>query len=359
MADYRSILVTGGAGFVGSNLAIQLKARYPHARVLAADNLRRRGSEANLQRLREHEIEFMHCDIRNPEDLRLDRFELDLLLECSADPSVLAGFGEAPDYVINTNLVGTINCLELARRSHADVVFLSSSRVYPISTLNTLHTEETESRFVLTADQPVVGASARGIAEDFPLEGARSLYGTTKLSSELFIQEYAAMYGLRAVINRCGVIAGPWQMCKSDQGVFTLWMAMHYFHRELRYIGWGGQGKQVRDLVHVDDLARLIRTELDAFPALAGRTFNVGGGVGSSLSLAETTQLCAEITGNTIPVLPVAENRPADLRLYITDNSRVTAATGWEPHYSPRETLVEIYDWIRAAESQVRHLWLG
>src|SRR4051794_21077618 len=220
--SHRALLITGGAGFVGSNLAIWFKERYPDLQVTALDNLRRRGSETNLPRLREHGIEFIHGDIRNPEDLRFDGRKIDLILECSAEPSVLAGFGEAPDYVINTNLVGTINCLELARRSGADLVFLSTSRVYPVSTLNSVATEEGETRFTLDARQALPGVSEHGIAEDFPLEGARSLYGATKLCSELLIQEYGAMYGLRFIINRCGVITGPWQMGKVDQGVFAL-----------------------------------------------------------------------------------------------------------------------------------------
>ena len=114
MPTHRNILITGGAGFVGSNLAVWLKAHNPETSVTAADSLRRRGSEVNLPRLRERGIEFLHCDIRNAEDLRLDERKFDLILECSAEPSVLAGFGEAPDYLVNTNLVGTINCLELA-----------------------------------------------------------------------------------------------------------------------------------------------------------------------------------------------------------------------------------------------------
>jgi CDP-paratose 2-epimerase len=358
VASYQTILVTGGAGFVGSNLALWLKQHHPHSHILAADNLRRRGSEANLSRLREHGVEFIHCDIRNPEDLRFENRQIDLIVECSADPSVLAGYGEAPDYVVNTNLLGTINCLELARRSHADLLFLSTSRVYPVSTLNSLTTEETDTRVVLSPEQVVEGASARGISERFPFEGIRSLYGATKLCSELLIQEYGAMYGVRFIINRCGVLAGPWQMGKVDQGVFALWMAMHYFNRELSYIGWGGQGKQVRDLLHVDDLAELIGVQLAAFSTLAGATFNVGGGLATSLSLLETTQLCQEITGNTIPIRQVAETRPADLKLYITDTERVTQATGWSPRRSPREILTSLYDWIRESEPLVRHIWV-
>src|SRR4051794_27377473 len=109
---YRRILVTGGAGFVGSNLALWFKSRYPDVHVTALDNLRRRGSELNLPRLRASGVEFVHGDVRNPEDLRFAERPIDLILECSAEPSVLAGYGDAPDYVIATNLVGTVNCLE-------------------------------------------------------------------------------------------------------------------------------------------------------------------------------------------------------------------------------------------------------
>jgi CDP-paratose 2-epimerase len=357
MIPHRNILVTGGAGFVGSNLALWIKKHYLEAQVTALDNLKRRGSEANLSRLRAGGVQFVHGDIRNSEDLRFSDRAVDLILECSAETSVLAGYGDAPDYVVNTNLVGTINCLELARRLKADLIFLSTSRVYPIANLNRIATAEDATRFVITPEQTLPGVSARGIAEQFPLEGARSLYGATKLCSELLIQEYGAMYGLRFVVNRCGVLTGPWQMGKVDQGVFALWVATHYFRHELSYIGWGGQGKQVRDLLHVDDLAELLDLQLSNFERLNGQTFNVGGGVASSLSLQETTQLCREITGNTIPVHQKNDNRPADVKLYITDNQRVTAATGWSPRRGPRETLASIYDWIRAEEATVRHIW--
>ena len=359
MPEYRSVLITGGAGFAGSNLALWFKQRYPASRVVALDNLKRRGSELNLARLRDHGVEFLHGDIRNPEDLRLDAYGIDLILECSAEPSVLAGYGEAPDYLINTNLLGTINCLELARRTGAAMIFLSTSRVYPISTLNSLRTSEAATRFVLTADQTIPGASEDGIAEQFPLEGSRSLYGTTKLCSELVIQEYGAMYGLRYVINRCGVLTGPWQMGKVDQGVFALWVAMHYFGGELSYIGWGGEGKQVRDLLDIADLADLIAIELDDLDRLNGQTFNVGGGTAVSLSLQETTQLCQKITGQKVMIHNIAVNRPADLRLYVTDHRRVTQATGWTPQRTPEDTLGSIFRWIKEAEPLVRHLWLG
>lgn len=351
------MVITGGAGFVGSNLAVWFRSRYPDLQVIAADNLKRRGSELNLARLRAHDIDFIHCDIRNPEDLRLDDRGVDVIIECSAEPSVHAGYGGSPEYVVNTNLGGTINCLELARRTGAAVVFLSTSRVYPITTLNQITTREERTRFVLDKTQTIPGVSIRGISEQVPLTGARSLYGATKLASELLLEEYGAMYGLKYVVNRCGVLTGPWQMGKVDQGVFALWMATHYFGGELRYLGWGGTGRQVRDLLHVNDLARLIDHQLAHLDERSGGIFNVGGGPTISLSLLETTALCEEITGRRIPISSVPETHQADLKLYITDNSAVTAATGWQAQISAHDTLVSLFDWLQASESLVRHLW--
>ena len=282
--------------------------------------------------------------------------DVDLILECSAEPSVLAGYGGTPDYVVNTNLLGTVNCLELARRTNADMLFLSTSRVYPLRSLNSIDTREDVSRIVVAPKQTIPGVSDSGISEQFPLDGPRSLYGTTKLCSELLIQEYGEMYGLRFIINRCSVIAGPWQMGKADQGVFTLWVARHYFKGELSYIGWGGQGKQVRDLLHIDDLAELVGLQLGRFGDLAGDTFNVGGGADNSLSLLETTRLCEELTGHSIPIGSDVTNRRGDVKWYITDNARVMQATSWAPRRTPRNTLTSICEWIRGSETVLKNL---
>lgn len=354
--DYQSIFVTGGAGFVGSSLSIALKTRYPEVRIVVADNLKRRGSELNIPRLRSQDIAFVHADIRNPEDLYAAGDDIDLILECSAEPSVLAGYGGRPDYVVNTNLLGTINCLELARRTNADLVFLSTSRVYPIEALNSIELREDANRMTAVPEQALPGVSERGISEAFPLEGPRSLYGATKLCSEILIQEYGSMYGLRFIINRCSVVAGPWQMGKADQGVFTLWVARHYFRRDLRYIGWGGEGKQVRDLLHIDDLAELVDLQLQRLPELAGDTFNVGGGSANSLSLLETTRLCEEITGHRMAIGSDVTTRPGDVKWYVTDNAKVMGATGWAPRQTPRNTLESICEWIRGSEAVLKTL---
>lgn len=341
----KSILVTGGAGFVGSRLATGLKEQYEGARVVALDNLRRRGSELNLPRLKAGGVEFVHGDIRNPGDLE-EAGAFDLLLECSAEPSVLAGYGGSPRYVLETNLTGTLNCLEAARVHGAAIVFLSTSRVYPMAAIRKLNYAEGETRLDLLEEQSVPGASAAGIAESFPLEGSRSLYGATKLASELILAEYLEMYGLRGVINRCGVLTGPWQMGKVDQGVVVLWAARHIYGGALKYIGYGGEGKQVRDLLHVDDLLDLICLQLRDLDTLSGQVFNVGGGRDVSVSLRELTALCEEFTGNTINIASDPRDRDADIPLYLTDHRKVTAATGWKPTRTVETTVEEICRWI-------------
>lgn len=352
---HEAIFITGGAGFVGSNLAVSFKQKYPKMRVLVMDNLRRRGSELNLTRLREHDIEFFHGDIRCPEDF--PTVEYDAMIECSAEPSVLAGYDGNPMYVVNTNLTGTINCLEEARKRKADVVFLSTSRVYPYDRINALDIEEQDTRFVWKTGQELNGWSEKGIAEDFPLAGPRSIYGASKLCSEYILQEYISMYGLRGVINRCGVIAGPWQFGKVDQGVFTLWMLAHYFKRDgLKYIGYGGNGKQVRDLLHVEDVFRLIDIELGMMDRINGSIFNAGGGLEVSLSLLETTDLCREITGQLISLDGDEKTRPADLAIYLTDNLLVMKETGWQPKQSARAILEDIFSWIHRHESRIKQL---
>jgi len=258
----------------------------------------------------------------------------------------MAAVDGSPGYVVETNLVGAYHCLELARRDGAQFVFLSTSRVYPIGQLSALALRETETRFELQAVQTVPGASARGVAEAFQLGGARTLYGATKLAAEHLIAEYAAGYGLRTVINRCGVIAGPWQMGKVDQGVFSYWLLSHYFGRELSYIGYGGTGKQVRDLLHVDDLVELVEEQLVRPELWAGTVFNVGGGRANSLSLVETTALCRALTGNDVRIVGQPEGRVGDVPVYLSDCSALFAHTEWRPRRTPRDVLSDVLCWI-------------
>lgn len=343
--NYKHILITGGAGFVGSTLCIKFKEYYPSLEVVALDNLKRRGSELNLPRLKRKGVRFIHGDIRNKDDINVGPF--DLLIECSAEPSVMAGVTSSPEYLVNTNLSGAINCFEEARKKRADILFLSTSRVYPIAPLNNLKFLTKNTRFELSKTQAVPGASANGISESFSLNGVRSLYGATKLAAELLLLEYGNNYQIKTVINRFGLITGPWQMGKIDQGVVVHWMAGHFFRKPLSYIGFNGEGKQVRDLLHVDDVFECLLLQLKNMGKVDGQIFNVGGGLTNSVSLRELTNLCEKITNHKVPVKKINENRPGDIKSYISDTSKISTLLGWKPTKNINQTLQEVYLWIR------------
>jgi CDP-paratose 2-epimerase len=290
--------------------------------------------------------------VRAPEDLR-SAGEFDALIECSAEPSVMAGTDGDTAFMMRTNLLGAYHCLEEAARNGAQVVFLSTSRVYPVAAVNALTHREGETRFELLDAQEVAGASEKGIAEDFPLGGARTLYGASKLAAELLIVEYAESFALPTVIDRCGVIAGPWQMGKVDQGVFTHWMLAHYFKRPLSYLGFGGQGKQVRDLLHVADLAALVDDQLSRPDHWAGSIVNVGGGAAGSLSLRETSALCEEITGNRLDIRGERATRAGDVRIYLSDCRVLERLSDWRPRREPRQILEDIFAWLHEHEATV------
>ena len=352
VSDHRKILITGGAGFVGSNLAVSLKRDQENIRVTALDNLKRRGSELAIARLAEHGIAYCHGDIRNPEDLA-QAGDFDLLIECSAEPSVHAGYNSSPAYLVNTNLTGTAHCLEQARNYSADIVFLSTSRVYPIQPLRDLPLKEDGNRLKISENRSGVGWSASGIDEDFALRGSRSLYGATKLASELLISEYSAMYGFRSVINRCGVLTGPWQMGKVDQGFMVLWAARHLYGGSLSYMGFGGSGRQVRDILHVADLYTLLKLQLSRLSSLNGQIFNVGGGIEVSVSLRELTELCKHYSSRSLNILSDPETREADIPWYVTDTTAVRNTTGWTPKHSVNSTVEELFAWLTDYRDQL------
>jgi CDP-paratose 2-epimerase len=351
------ILITGGAGFVGSSLAYAFCGNEPGNEITILDNLRRRGSELNLAKFKKLGIRFLHGDIRNASDLADLSGNFDVFIEASAEPSVLAGLEGSPSYVLNTNLGGTLNCLEFARLRAGLFIFLSTSRVYSIEPLRSLRFKEGSTRLEILPEQKCAGVSVNGVAEEFPTNLPRSFYGASKLASELIIQEYSNSYGLRAAINRCGVLAGPGQFGKVDQGVFTLWVANHFFKMPLRYTGFGGTGKQVRDLLHPRDLFALIRKQLDRADKLPMDPINIGGGPEVSVSLAELTMICQEITGNTVPIGQDLTSSAVDIPWYVTDSEKAGRLFDWKPTIGAKQIVHEIVQWLHENESALRPLF--
>jgi CDP-paratose 2-epimerase len=345
----KRILVTGGAGFVGSNISIALKQRFENCEIIALDNLYRKGSELNIPRLTQNGIVFIQGDVRKPENLK-ETGKIDFLIECSAEPSVLAGKDGNTDYLVQTNLDGAVNCIELCRKNDAGMIFLSTSRVYPIDPLVQGKFTETDTRFELCDEQTVSGLSSAGVAEDFPMEGARSLYGATKFAAEIMLAEYRHAFSLPVVINRCGVIAGPWQFGKADQGIAAFWTASHIFEKPLRYIGFNGKGKQVRDMLHIDDLIELVCLQLKEPEKFSSQSFfNAGGGLASSASLLELTGICENITGKKLDIKSEPETRYADIPVYITDNSKISAFCDWKPERKVETIIQDIAEWINSS----------
>lgn len=348
------ILITGGSGFVGSNLAFKL-SQIQRFSIIVFDNLKRRGAELNLIQFKELGIRFIHGDIRCKDDLE-SIGEIDLIIDASAEPSVLAGINGGHRQLININLIGTINLMDLALKNKAKFIFLSTSRIFPIESLNKIKFKEQKTRFSILDHQDLKGVSKNGISEKFSKEGPKSLYGASKYAIEVLIQEYVEFLGLNSIVNRCGVIAGPGQLGKVDQGVASLWVARHYWKKPLSYFGYGGTGKQVRDMLHIDDLVDLIIIQINKFEMCRSKIFNVGGGINSSSSLLELTEICQNITGNKLNISSVKEDRTADIRIYISDNQKIRNLLGWKPQKNAENIAVDIFTWIKQNENKLEHI---
>lgn len=343
-----SILITGGAGFVGSSLAKLYRNKYPSRRIVIFDNLKRRGSEKNLDKFKELNIEFIHGDIRIREDLETIPGIFDLFIEASAEPSVHAGMNGDPSYLIQTNLNGTVNCLNYARKNVNEMIFLSTSRVYAIEDLKKLKLESNGDRLVNYSGD---------IDENFSTRGFKSLYGATKFSSEELIIEYTKAYGQKVLINRCGVIAGSGQWGKVDQGVFTLWVANHFFNKTLSYTGFGGVGLQVRDLLHPSDLFDAIESQVSLVEKYNGEIFNLGGGIEVSTSLKELTAICEKVTGNKIEISSNLNTANVDIPYYVTNYTKAQEVFGFKPKVNVEGIVTDIYQWLKKDEHLVRGIF--
>jgi len=350
-----NILITGGCGFVGTNVALFLKQTDPNNIVYCLDNLSRRGSELNLNRIKEKGCLFIHGDVRIATDFNRIPEEIDVIIDAAAEPSVLSGnsLNGGIENVIETNLMGTINTLYFASRNKSKLIFLSTSRIYPIQVLNSLDLNLVNHTFSYSENKRQIGVTINGINENFPIIGLKSLYGATKLSSELIIAEIAHNLCIPYVVNRCGVISGSYQMGKLDQGVVVLWLSAHIWKRELNYIGYEGLGYQSRDVLSVDDLSELIYWEINNFDKINGEVFNVGGGKSNLISLFQLTKKCELLTGNKLKINSVLEPRPNDIASYYTDNGKIFSFSNWKPKKNIDEILKDCFLWIKNEEDML------
>lgn len=306
------------------------------------DNLSRRGSELNLRRLDDLNIKFIHGDIRCTSDLN-DLPSIDWIIDCAANPSVLAGIDNRTSsrQVLEHNLQGTINLLEHCKHRGSGLILLSTSRVYSATQLANLPVEEKNDRFIIDDSNEFIGVSKKGINEAFPTTPPLSLYGSSKLASEIIILEYASSFDFPVWINRCGVLAGEGQFGKPDQGIFSYWIHSFLEKKPLKYIGFGGTGLQVRDALHPKDLAPLLLKQMNNPNSENPKILNLGGGIKNAISLRQLTSWCEERFGPN-EVLCSTEERSADAPWIVIDNSLATETWDWVPQTQLENILDEI-----------------
>jgi CDP-paratose 2-epimerase len=337
------ILITGICGFVGSSLAEGLMERRAGISMVGVDNLMRPGSELNRARLGKLGVTLMHGDIRLASDFE-SLPAVDWVIDAAANPSVLAGTqsGFSSRQLVEHNLGSVLNVLEYCKAHQAGLMLLSTSRVYSIDALTSLPLAAVGDAFHLNCAATLpTGVSAQGIGVDFSTRAPISLYGSTKLAAETMALEYGEAFDFPVWINRCGVLAGAGQFGTADQGIFSYWIHAHARRRPLRYIGFDGTGKQVRDLFHPRDLTALVDAQIQASASNCQRIYCAGGGPGNAISLAQMNAWCDRRFGAHAPT---ADPRPRryDIPWVIMDSSDAERDFGWRIEIPMEQIFEEI-----------------
>lgn len=337
LREPKRVLITGGSGFIGTNLAHRLLSEGAHVRVF--DNLSRPGVEANLRWLREthrDSLEVEIGDIRNPYRMQDAVQGVQEVYHFAAQVAVTTSVTD-PAVDFDTNLRGTFNLLEAirSRTTPPALLFTSTNKVY--GGLDDIILEETATRY-----EPVDRSILRnGIGSDHPLS-FHSPYGCSKGAADQYVLDYARMYGLRTAVFRMSCIYGPHQFGTEDQG----WVA-HFLLSALegRPITLYGDGKQVRDVLFVDDLMDAMTVAVRRIDDVAGRAFNIGGGPANAVSLIELIEVMNDLVGDPV-VTEFDAWRPGDQRYYVSDIRSFQAATDWAPQTSVREGVAALYRWL-------------
>jgi CDP-paratose 2-epimerase len=358
-ALHMKILITGICGFVGATLAESIQAAGWPVEIFGVDNFTRPGSEENRARLRRLGVKVRAADLRQASDL--DALPaVDWVIDAAANASVLAGADgqTSTRQLLEHNLWGTVEILEYCKRHRAGLILLSTSRVYAIEPLARLPVAVEQEAFV---PQPgaawPAGLTEQGINETFSTDAPRSVYGATKLASEVLALEYGADFGFPVWINRCGVMAGAGQFGRPDQGIFAFWIHSHCRRRPLKYVGFDGQGHQVRDCLHPRDLLPLLRQQIEQPNAPKPRVVNVSGGRASATSLRQLTAWCnARFGPHAVHSDP--RPRPFDLPWVVLDAALAEQAWNWRPQTPAAAIFEEIArhaeqrpDWLELSEA--------
>ena len=328
MKKNKSILITGGCGFVGSNLAIYLQKELKNFNIFSADNLNKNYSKFNLNILRKMKIKNYKVDISSNKFLKIKK-KFDFIIDCSADPAVENSRKDTRS-VFNNNLKTTFNILEKTKKDKSKIIFISSSRIYPIIESKKKFRNKNNSFF----------------DEQTQTDGIKSLYGFTKFASELLIKEYSYIFNIKYIINRSGIITGPLQFGKVEQGVISLWLWRHLNNLKLDYIGFGGKGHQIRDILYVDDFSLLIKKQILAFSKINNQLFCIGGGKKNSITLKQLTAKCQKITENIPYIGSIPKSSMYDIPIFVSSNKKIKKFYNWSPKTDINQILKLNLKWL-------------
>jgi CDP-paratose 2-epimerase len=338
------VVITGGSGFIGANLAHRLLSQ--GERVLLYDNLSREGVEQNHGWLRERHgerVQLVIEDTRNFEALQRAVRQASAVYHFAAQVAVTTSLDD-PRHDFEVNALGTLNLLQALRslKTPPPLVYTSTNKVY--GSLAQVPLRESETRYE-PADAKL---RARGIDETQPLE-FYSPYGCSKGTADQYVIDHARLFGLPALVFRMSCIYGPHQFGTEDQG----WVA-HFLIQALegRSLTIYGDGKQVRDILFVEDLVEALLLARAHAPELAGQAFNIGGGAANTVSLVELMSQLEELEPRSLQVERQAW-RPGDQRYYVSNFSKFRAATGWSPRVGVGEGLRRLHAWLQNERAAV------
>ncbi len=319
------ILITGGCGFVGSSIAIFLNKK--KFKVFSLDNLSRKGSEINNLRLKKLGIKNYKIDIGKKNGLyKLPKF--DFIIDCCAEVAVEKSKSDL-DKVINTNLIGTCNLINKVIKDKSKIIFMSTSRVYSIN--------EIKKKYKYNKNFKV--------NENFSTDSPISIYGFTKLASEKLIKEISYSNGIEFIINRFGVISGPWQFGAVDQGFISLWIWRHINKIPLTYKGYNGSGTQIRDIIHISDVCNLIILQIKKFKKIKNDTFNIGGGYKNKIDLKTLTKKCIKMTNNKVKISKIYKTSNYDVPYYISNNKKIFSKYNYKIKKNIDDILGDTLNW--------------
>tara|TARA_B110000259_G_C14009823_1_gene399215 strand:- start:1266 stop:2300 length:1035 start_codon:yes stop_codon:yes gene_type:complete len=342
----KKILITGGCGFVGSNLCIYLKKK--GFKVTSLDNLYRKGSKLNYKRLKQFKIDNLLVDISKFNSVNNIRQKFDLIIDCCAEPSVEKSKNSLLEAkrVFETNLSGTFNIVAKCIKDKSKIIFLSTSRVYSISSLKKI-----EKFFRKKNKIPEIDVN-------FCTRDNKSLYGFTKFASENLIKEFNYSNGLTYLINRIGVIAGPWQFGKVDQGFISLWSWSHLTKKTLKYIGFNGDGKQVRDIIHIDDICDLIFLQITNIKKIYNKTLSFGGGKKNLINLNMLTKKFSIISKNCLKIKKVTKTSIFDIPYFVASNKQITKLYNWKPKRGIDDIILDVYNWQKKNQQLLKKYFI-